>query len=141
MINPFFELIDLTLTREQVITKRLFDIIASTFGLILVSPLMLMIALLIKVTSPGPIFYTQERVGLYGKTFKLYKFRTMIDGAEKYTGPVLAKENDPRITPIGKFLRATRLDELPQLLNVLNGEMSLVGPRPERPYFVNQFKK
>lgn len=138
--KPVFELIDLTLTREQVITKRLFDIIASTFGLILVSPLMLMIALLIKVTSPGPIFYTQERVGLYGKTFKLYKFRTMIDGAEKYTGPVLAKENDPRITPIGKFLRATRLDELPQLLNVLNGEMSLVGPRPERPYFVNQFK-
>lgn len=138
--KPVFELIDLTLTREQVITKRLFDIFASVFGLILVSPLMLMIALLIKVTSPGPIFYTQERVGLYGKTFKLYKFRTMIDGAEKYTGPVLATEQDPRITPIGRFLRSTRLDELPQLFNVLKGEMSLVGPRPERPIFVNQFK-
>lgn len=138
--KPVFELVDLTLTREQMAVKRFFDIFVSALGLIITSPIMLIISVLIKATSHGPVFYTQERVGLYGKTFKLYKFRTMIDGAEKYTGPVLATEQDPRITPIGRFLRSTRLDELPQLFNVLKGEMSLVGPRPERPFFVNQFK-
>jgi exopolysaccharide biosynthesis polyprenyl glycosylphosphotransferase len=137
--KPVFELIDLTLTREQMIIKRFFDILVSAIGIIITSPLMPIIALLIKATSPGPVLYTQERVGLYGKTFKLYKFRTMIDGAEKHTGPVLATENDTRIIPVGRFLRSTRLDELPQLFNVLKGEMSLVGPRPERPFFVKQF--
>jgi len=138
--KPVFELIDLTLTREQMAVKRFFDILVSVLGIIIASPIMVIIALLIKTTSPGPILYTQERVGLYGKTFKLYKFRTMIDGAEKHTGPVLATENDTRIIPVGRFLRSTRLDELPQLFNVLKGEMSLVGPRPERPFFVKQFK-
>lgn len=102
--KPVFELIDLTLTREQIVVKRFFDILISALGLIIATPLIFIIALLIKITSTGPVFYTQERVGLYGKTFKLYKFRTMIDGAEKYTGPVLATENDPRITPIGRIL-------------------------------------
>jgi len=138
--KPVFELVDLTLTTEQKIAKRVLDIIVSAVGLIIASPIMLIIALLIKLTSPGPVFYTQERVGLYGRTFKVYKFRTMINGAEKLTGPVLATENDSRITPVGKILRSTRLDELPQLINVLKGEMSIVGPRPERPFFVKQFK-
>lgn len=121
--------------------KRLLDVSISAAGLVLALPLMLLIALAIKLDSPGPVFYTQERVSYRGKTFKLIKFRTMVKDAEKYTGPVLAAENDPRITRVGKFLRATRLDELPQLINVLKGEMSLVGPRPERPYFVRQFEK
>ena len=138
--KPVFELIDLTLTREQRAAKRFLDIFISALGLMIASPIMLIIAIFIKITSPGPVFYTQERVGLYGKTFRLYKFRTMINGAENLTGPVLATENDTRITPVGKALRSTRLDELPQLINVLKGEMSLVGPRPERPFFVNRFK-
>lgn len=139
--TPVFELVDLTLNGEQKILKRLLDIFIASVGLILTAPLMLVISILIKVTSAGPIFYCQERVGLYGKTFMLYKFRTMIKDAEKYTGPVLATEHDPRITSVGRILRATRLDELPQLINVLKGEMSIIGPRPERPYFVQQFKK
>ncbi|MDN5301093.1 MAG: hypothetical protein PWQ60_607 [Thermoanaerobacteraceae bacterium] len=138
---PVFELIDLTLTAEQMIIKRILDVIVSVIGLIISFPIMLLIAILIKLTSPGPVFYTQERVGLFGKTFMLYKFRTMINNAEKFTGPVLATEKDPRITPIGRILRATRLDELPQLINVFKGEMSMVGPRPERPFFVKQFKQ
>lgn len=95
----------------------------------------------IKVDSAGPVFYTQERVGRNGKAFRLYKFRTMVQDAEKSTGPVLATANDNRITRLGRFLRASRLDELPQLINVLKGEMSLVGPRPERQHFVDQFSQ
>ncbi|MBC7324452.1 MAG: sugar transferase, partial [Moorella sp. (in: Bacteria)] len=102
---------------------------------------MLLIAVGIRMTSPGPVFYVQERAGLGGKPFKLIKFRTMVDGAEDATGPVLATENDTRVTRIGRILRATRLDELPQFLNVLKGDMSIVGPRPERPFFVNQFRE
>ncbi|GAW94055.1 sugar transferase [Calderihabitans maritimus] len=121
--------------------KRLLDVALSAVGLVLASPIMLLISLAVKLDSPGPVFYTQERISYRGQTFKLIKFRTMIKDAEKHSGPVLAAENDPRITRVGKFLRATRLDELPQLINVLKGEMSLVGPRPERPYFVQQFEK
>lgn len=139
--TPVFELVDLNLSRDQKILKRVFDIIVSSLGIILLSPLMVIVALIIKLTSEGPVFYYQERVGEYGKTFKVCKFRTMIKDAEKYTGPVLATENDPRITPVGRFLRAFRIDEIPQLFNVLKGEMSLVGPRPERPIFVEQFKE
>ncbi|MCG0276570.1 MAG: sugar transferase [Thermosediminibacteraceae bacterium] len=139
--TPVFELVDLNLSREQKILKRAFDIIASFLGLVILSPLILLVALLIKLTSEGPVFYYQERVGEYGRTFKVCKFRTMIKDAEKYTGPVLATENDPRITPLGRILRTFRIDEIPQLFNVLKGEMSIVGPRPERPVFVNQFKK
>ena len=122
-------------------TKRLFDISLSLLILIVLSPLMLLVALLVKLTSKGPAIFAQERVGRYGKPYVMYKFRTMISDAEKHTGPVWATENDPRITPLGRFMRKTRLDELPQLFNVLKGEMSFVGPRPERAHFVDQFKK
>ncbi|SHF52147.1 Sugar transferase involved in LPS biosynthesis (colanic, teichoic acid) [Caldanaerobius fijiensis DSM 17918] len=102
---------------------------------------MLIIALLIKLTSPGPIIYKQVRITEKNREFNIYKFRTMYKDAEKLTGPVLATDDDPRITKVGKILRAARLDELPQLFNVLKGEMSFVGPRPERPFFVAQFEK
>jgi Sugar transferases involved in lipopolysaccharide synthesis len=99
-----------------------------------------LIALAIKLDSPGPVLYSQERTGLNGNLFTLYKFRTMVCDAEKLTGPVLATEEDPRITRVGRILRKIRLDEIPQFWNVLKGDMSMVGPRPERPYFVNEFK-
>jgi lipopolysaccharide/colanic/teichoic acid biosynthesis glycosyltransferase len=102
---------------------------------------MLLIAISIKLTSPGPVVFRQERVGLNGRQFTMYKFRTMYKGAEDDTGPVWTSLNDPRITPLGKFLRLTRLDELPQLVNVIRNDMSIVGPRPERPYFVAQLIK
>jgi len=120
--------------------KKIFDLILGTLILVIVSPVMVIISLLIKLTSEGPILYRQERVGMDGRTFQMFKFRTMKVDAEKETGPVWAKENDPRRTGIGAFLRKTSLDELPQLFNVLKGEMSLVGPRPERPYFVEEFR-
>ncbi|GAB4336097.1 MAG: undecaprenyl-phosphate glucose phosphotransferase [Calditrichia bacterium] len=120
--------------------KRSFDIIVSVVALILLSPLFLLLALAVKLTSKGPVFYRQKRVGLDGHEFTMFKFRSMRVDAEKETGPVWAKANDPRTTPIGKFLRRTSLDELPQLYNVLIGDMSLVGPRPERKVFVDQFQ-
>ncbi|MEO0141967.1 MAG: sugar transferase [candidate division WOR-3 bacterium] len=119
--------------------KRFTDIFLSTIVLLVLSPIMLFIALLIKIDSDGPVFYKQKRIGLRGKQFLLYKFRSMIADAEKYTGPVWAKKNDWRITRMGKIMRPFRLDELPQLFNVLVGDMSFVGPRPERPHFVSQF--
>ena len=118
--------------------KRAFDIFVSTVGLILLSPLFLIIALRVKSGSKGPIFYTQERIGLYGIPFRIIKFRTMIDHAESDGVPHLTLDNDPRITTIGKWLRKYRLDELPQLWNILRGDMSIVGPRPERRYFIEQ---
>lgn len=122
--------------------KRAFDITLSLIGIVIFSVPMVIILIIIKMTSPGgPAIYKQERVGRGGKVFQLYKFRTMIPEAEKHTGPVLATENDPRKTPFGKFLRATNLDELPQLFNILKGDMSFVGPRPERPVFVEEFKE
>ena len=121
--------------------KRAEDVAGSAAGLALLSPLMLAIAILIKRDSPGPVFFLQERCGERGKKFKLIKFRTMRVDAESGSGPVWAVENDPRCTRFGAFLRRTNMDELPQLLNVLRGEMSLVGPRPERPFFVAQFKE
>ena len=115
--------------------------IAASIGILLVLwPIMLLISLLIKLTSSGHVLYKQHRVGKDGKTFTLYKFRTMVKDAEKKGGPVLAKQDDSRVTKIGKILRTTRFDELPQLLNVLCGQMSLVGPRPERPHFVKLHK-
>lgn len=121
--------------------KRLFDIIISTIVLIVTIPLFIIIALIIKMTSKGPAIFKQERVGLFGKPFLIYKFRTMFNDAEAKSGPVWAKDDDPRVTPFGRWLRKMRLDELPQLGNVLRGDMSLVGPRPERSFFVDQFKK
>lgn len=133
------------LTKEPVsnwirMLKRAIDIFCAALLLILTSPLMLLTSVLVKLSSPGSVFFKQERVGEGEKIFKLYKFRTMIESAEDETGPVLATEDDPRITTVGRFLRKYRIDELPQLLNILKGDMSFVGPRPERPFFVEQFK-
>lgn len=121
--------------------KRFMDIFLSILILLLSFPVMILVAVLIKFTSAGPAIYKQERVGLNGRLFMMYKFRSMRNDAEAETGPTWAKNNDPRITPVGWWLRKLRLDELPQLFNVLKGDMSLVGPRPERKYFVDQFKK
>ena len=119
---------------------RLLDVAAAFAILIFTTPIMLITALLIKTTSPGPVFYVQERVGKDGRVFKLVKFRTMVNNAEKKTGPVWANSEDDRVTSVGKFLRQTRIDELPQVLNVLKGHMSMVGPRPERPHFAKLHK-
>lgn len=127
------------LSNRSVIIKRLFDIVCCGLGVIIISPLLFLIALLVKLTSKGPILYSQIRMGLDGKEFKMYKFRSMrTDSSNKETWTV---KDDPRVTSIGKFLRKTSLDEFPQLFNVLLGDMSLVGPRPERPIFVHEFKK
>jgi sugar transferase (PEP-CTERM system associated) len=130
-------------TRLWLITKRACDIVAAVFGLVLSLPLAALTALLVKLDSPAdPVFYHQERVGLNGATFTIHKFRTMRSDAEAHTGPVWsAGDSDPRITRVGHFLRKTRLDEVPQLWNVLRGDMSLIGPRPERPQFVEQLTK
>jgi exopolysaccharide biosynthesis polyprenyl glycosylphosphotransferase len=121
--------------------KRLMDRVASALFLIFLSPLLLIVALMIKFGSKGPVLYHQERIGLDGRKFTIHKFRTMITEAEKGTGPVMCKPDDERITGIGRFLRKYSIDELPQLINVLKGEMSLVGPRPERPAFVDDFRE
>ncbi|PIW62618.1 MAG: hypothetical protein COW13_02580, partial [Candidatus Omnitrophica bacterium CG12_big_fil_rev_8_21_14_0_65_50_5] len=128
------------LRKVYAVTKRIFDIVMSSVLLVLAWPLMLLAAVLVKITSPGPVIYSQIRVGLNGTCFKIYKFRTMRADAEKNTGAVWAKVDDNRITSIGKILRKTRIDELPQLFNVLTGNMSLIGPRPERPEFVETLK-
>ena len=120
--------------------KRIIDIAVSILALMLLSPLMLVIALLVKVSSPGPVFFRQERVGKNGKPFQIVKFRSMYTDAEK-NGPLLSSSTDPRITPIGRWLRRTRMDELPQFWNVLKGDMSLVGPRPERRHFIAEIMK
>lgn len=120
--------------------KRAIDIAVASTALVLLSPLMLLIALLIKLTSPGPVLYRQVRASVGGKPFEILKFRTMVVDAEKHTGAVWATRDDPRCTWIGRFLRKTSLDELPQLINVLKGDMSIVGPRPERPVLIQKFK-
>lgn len=126
---------------EQRILKRTFDIVFSLIALVLLSPFMLITALAVKLYDGGDIFYKQKRLTIDGKEFYIYKFRSMIADAEKSGTPQLASENDPRITPVGRFLRKVRLDELPQLLNILKGEMSVVGPRPERPELSELYKK
>lgn len=124
----------------QEILIRALDIAGSLAILFLAMFPMLVVALLVRIFSSGTILYRQARVGKDGRIFTLYKFRTMVNNAEEHTGPVWAAEDDPRVTSIGRILRRTRLDELPQLFNVLWGDMSLVGPRPERPHFVKQHK-
>ena len=121
--------------------KRTFDICAATAGMVVLSPLMAFIALQVKLSSKGPIIYSQERIGQYGLPFRIYKFRTMIDHAEADGKPQITHDNDPRITKVGHWLRKYRLDELPQLWNILKGDMAIVGPRPERPYFIEQIMK
>jgi len=138
---PVINLGDIPLQGWQTLFKRLFDVLVSLIGLIAISPFLLAIAILIKLTSKGPVFYSQTRVGIDGKIFKMIKFRTMIPNAEKETGAIWSPRNDKRVTPIGKILRQFSIDELPQLINVLIGDMSLVGPRPERPELVDKFKQ
>jgi len=121
--------------------KRIIDVVVSFFVLVLGFPVWFTVGALIKITSPGPVIYKQVRVGRNWKNYTIYKFRSMYVDAEKRRGPQWASENDPRITPTGRFIRKTRLDEIPQFFNVLKGEMSLVGPRPERPFFVEQLKQ
>lgn len=132
---------DFRLSSENAFVKRLFDIIVALILLVIASPFMLITAILVKVTSPGPVIYKQVRTTQNQREFKIYKFRTMRNDAEKQSGPTLAKANDARVTSVGKYLRKLRLDELPQIFNVLKGDMSIVGPRPERPFFVNQFNQ
>jgi Undecaprenyl-phosphate glucose phosphotransferase len=138
---PIISIQDSRLYGWNLISKRVVDIAVGIVALLLFLPLMALIALGIKLTSPGPIFYRQERMGLDGKRFQMLKFRTMVEDAETSTGPVWAADGDSRITPLGRWLRKTSLDELPQLVNVWKGEMSLVGPRPERPPLIAEFRK
>jgi exopolysaccharide biosynthesis polyprenyl glycosylphosphotransferase len=123
------------------ILKRVIDIFISTLALIVMFPFLLLMAFLIKIDSRGPVLYRQRRMGFRGKEFTLFKFRSMVSDAEKHTGPVWARKNDTRITRVGKIMRPLRIDELPQLFNVLLGDMSFVGPRPERPAFVDKLRK
>ncbi len=122
---------------KQAILKRAFDIAVSLFCLTVLSPVYLIVDIIIKLTSKGPVFYSQERIGLHGRPFTIYKFRSMLNEAEK-NGPALSSKDDSRITKVGKFLRKSRMDELPQFFNVLIGTMSIVGPRPERQFFIDQ---
>ena len=121
--------------------KRGMDIIGASFALLLFSPVMLLTAVLIKLTAPGPLIYNQERVGLHNQNFRMYKFRSMEIQPEAEEKKAWTVKNDPRVTAIGRFMRRTSLDELPQLFNILKGDMSLVGPRPERPFFVEKFRE
>jgi lipopolysaccharide/colanic/teichoic acid biosynthesis glycosyltransferase len=139
LIHPLATFIGRKRDIEEFMIRSL-DVAGSLTIFFISLPAILLAAILIKLTSKGSVLYKQQRIGKDGKIFTLYKLRTMINDAEKQIGPVLASENDPRVTKVGRFLRDTRLDEFPQLVNVILGQMSLVGPRPERPYFVNRHK-
>ena len=136
-----FSMKPLGLKSYQEFIKRGFDVALSAAMLFVFSPLMVIVSILIRLSTPGPALFKQERLGLNGKPFDVLKFRTMVNNAEELSGPVLSTENDSRITKVGSFLRATRIDELPQLINVFLGDMSIIGPRPERSYFVDNFSK
>ena len=142
---------DFNISKWYLISKRFIDIVGAIVGIIVLSPILIIVAILIKIEdSKGSIFFSQKRVGQNGKEFKMYKFRSMVHNAEELkenllkqnerSGPMFKMKNDPRVTKVGKFIRKTSLDELPQLINVLKGEMSLVGPRPSLPKEVEQFK-
>jgi sugar transferase (PEP-CTERM system associated) len=128
-------------SRSRRFVKRTIDIILSTVLLIMFLPFIVLLAILIKIDSIGPVFYSQERIGEHRKKYRIFKFRSMVDDAEKECGPVCTRENDERITRIGRLIRKLRIDEVPQLWNVLKGDMSFVGPRPERDFFVKQYEK
>ena len=138
---PLIEVLPEPIPAWEKSTKRIIDVIVSAAVLVIGLPIWLVVAALVKLTSPGPAIYRQTRAGRHGRPFTIYKFRTMEDDAERHTGPVWASKGDSRYTSIGRRLRALRLDEIPQLWNVLKGEMSLVGPRPERPYFVEKLAR
>ncbi len=129
------------LTAKEFGIRRILDFFFALILIILLLPFFALVALAIRLESPGTIFYSQQRVGKNGKIFSVYKFRSMVQDAEKLSGPVWAQKEDPRITKVGRFMRKTRIDELPQLMNILKGDMSFIGPRPERPFFVESFKK
>jgi exopolysaccharide biosynthesis polyprenyl glycosylphosphotransferase len=137
---PVININDVPLQGFNSAVKRSIDIAISSVALLCVAIPVAIVALLVRLTSRGPVFYRQDRTGLDGKSFSIVKFRSMFDDAERETGPVWTVPGDPRVTPLGRFLRRSNLDELPQLWNVLRGDMSIVGPRPERPHFVEQFK-
>lgn len=139
--ETFLELTEYSISPELGAIKRLIDLLISIFLIIVTAPIQLITTILVKFTSPGPVLYKQTRITKGQQEFDILKFRTMSTTAEKDTGPVLSTTNDARVTSIGKHLRSLRIDELPQLFNVLKGDMSLVGPRPERPYFVDQFQE
>jgi len=138
---PMFRIESLHLSREKLIVKRCFDLLLAIPITVILMPIMLIIALAILISEGRPIIFTQERVTINNRKFQLYKFRSMHKDAEKNSGAIWAIRNDPRVTRLGKFLRKFWLDELPQLINVIKGDMSLVGPRPERPIFINEFSK
>jgi len=126
---------------KEVNLRRIFDLAGAAVAMILLFPIFIVIATAIKLESKGSIFYSQMRVGKDGRQFRIYKFRSMVQDAEKLTGPIWAQKQDPRITKMGRLMRVTRLDELPQLMNIFRGDMSFIGPRPERPFFVESFKE
>lgn len=136
---PVISIDDVALKGGKGVVKRVVDVIVSSLGLIILSPLLVVVAILVKLTSPGPVFYRQERMGMDGRRFSMVKFRTMVRDAEEGSGPVMSRPGDPRMTRVGRFLRKFSIDEFPQLINVFRGEMSLIGPRPERPEFVREF--
>lgn len=135
--QPMISITDMPMTDFQLTIKRTFDIVVSLSSLVVLSPVLIAIGAAVKCTSEGPVLYGQERIGHYGRPFRIWKFRTMNDHAEA-DGPMLTQDEDPRITPIGRWLRRYRLDELPQLWNILKGDMSVVGPRPERAFFIEK---
>ena len=139
---PVINIRHVPLTRwHNAVIKRAVDIAGAVAGLIVFSPIMLTIALLIKLTSKGPVIFSQERVGLHNKPFRMYKFRSMTVQEQKRELKAWTTPDDPRVTVIGRFIRKTSIDELPQFYNILIGNMSIVGPRPERPYYVEKFKE
>lgn len=138
---PLIEIMPELMQPWELAVKRSIDILFSLTVLLIGLPIWILIAIAIKIDSKGPVFYTQERVGKEEKHFRIIKFRSMYEGAEHASGPVWANKKDPRVTRVGKILRRLRIDEIPQLINILDGDMSLVGPRPERPYFVEQLSK
>lgn len=137
---PVININDVPLQGFNSLVKRVIDVAISLTALLVLGVPLAIVALLVKITSRGPVFYRQERMGLDGKSFSIVKFRSMFNDAERQTGPVWAVRGDPRVTPLGRLMRHSNVDELPQLWNVLRGDMSIVGPRPERPHFVEQFK-
>jgi len=137
--HPVIKIKDNNIPRRKLFIKTILDYLAAICGLILTWPILLLTAILIKWTSPGPVFFKQERVGQNGRAFKVIKFRSMFVDAEKGCGPILCLLNDMRITPLGRILRKIHIDELPQFFNILNGTMSIVGPRPERPALVEKY--
>lgn len=138
--SPFIVINNRLMSEWQYSLKRIADVVLSLLAMILLSPIYLITAIIVKTTSPGPVFYAQERIGLHGRPFRMHKFRSMYVDAES-AGPALSADNDPRITPFGRFMRKVRLDEIPQFYNVLRGTMSIVGPRPERQFYIDQIIK